>query len=383
GGVGAAAVITMSLVWHLPPAYWPAALGIAAAGGAAVGCAAAVWGTPLHHPISTGKMTVTALLAALVGHCVDLLVGFGTAGVSMLAYVLLGVLLAGPAEGRDEEAPAYGLALPALTGAGLTAVLVAAEGGGRLELLPLTAVMWLAGMVIYAPTVPARSWGEAVALSLLPAVIAGAGVRAAGGDPRWQMLAGAAGMLTCMLITAVVLKGSVQRANGPARVVLWRMAGAVVLAAGLVGAGWPATGDAYLTVGRRALLSGDWGRVDSVMQTAVRFPPYDALAYDVWAQRWLAVGRLAADSEARSAAVQEAVRMLAAAWKAEPLQVEWARRLSAVYREWAENEAEPARRLALLREARQVLAKAVRTAPANLALREDLQALNSLLQEVP
>lgn len=383
GGIGAAVVLAMGWAWRLPPAYWPAALGIATAGGAAVGCAAAVWDMPSYCPVGTRETAVIAVLAALVGHCVDLLVGFGTAGVSMLAYVLLGVLLAGPAEGQDEGMPAHGLALPALTGAGLTAVLVAAGEDGRLDLLPLMAAIWLSGMAVYAWNVPARSWEEAVTLSLLPAVIAGAGLRAAGGDPRRQMLAGAAGILTCMIITSVVLKGSAQKASGPARAVPWRLAGAVVLAAGLMGAGWPAAGDAYLAVGRRALLSGDWERVDGMMQTAVRLPPYNALAYDLWAQRWLAVGRLTAYSETRLAALREAARMLAAAWRAEPRQVEWARRLSAVYREWAEHEREPVRRHAVLDEARQVLAKAVQTAPANLELREDLQAVDSLLQEAP
>jgi len=75
--------------------------------------------------------------------------------------------------------------------------------------------------------------------------------------------------------------------------------------------------------------------------------------------------------------------MLAAAWGAEPRQVEWARRLSAVYREWATYEVDPARRHTALLEARQVLAEAMRIAPANLVLPEDLQAVDSLLQEAP
>ena len=383
GTMGAAVVLAMGLAWRLPPAYWPAAIGIATAGGISVGCAAAVVGTPSHRPIGTGEMAAIAVLAALVGHCVDLMVGFGTAGVSMLAYVLLGVLLAGAAEGQDEGTPAYGLALPALTGAGLTAVLIAAGEDGRLELLPLVAMMWLSGMAVYAWNMPVPSWGEVVIPSLLPAVIAGVGVRAAGGDPRGQMLAGTAGMLACMIITAAALNRSGQRTIGPARAVPWRLAGAVLLAAGMVGAGWPAAGDAYLAAGREALLSGDGERVDSVMQIAVRFPPYDALAYDLWAQRWIAVGRLTADPEARAAALGEAARMLAAAWKAEPRQVEWARRLSAVYREWATYEVDPARRHTALLEARQVLAEAMRIAPANLVLPEDLQAVDSLLQEAP
>lgn len=328
-------------------------------------------------------MAVIAVLAALVGHCVDLMVGFGTAGVSVLAYVLLGVLLAGTSEGQDEGTPAYGLALPALTGAGLTAVLVAVGEEGWLDLLPLVAVMWLSGMAVYAWNMPARSWGEAVVLSLLPAVIAGVGVRAAGGDPRGQILAGTAGMLACIIITAAVLNRSGQRAIGPARAVPWRLAGAVLLIVGLVGAGWPAAGDAYLAAGRRALLAGDGERADRVLQIAVRFPPYDALAYDIWAQRWIAVGRLTADPEARAAALGEAARMLAAAWKAEPRQVEWARRLSAVYREWATYEVDPAPRHTALLEARRVLAEAMRIAPANPALPEDLQAIDSLLQEAP
>lgn len=382
GAASTAAVLAVGWAWGLPAAYWPAAAGIAIAGGTAVGSAAALWCTSPHHSIGTAEGTVIAVLAALVGHCVDLMVGFGTAGVSILAYALLGVLLAGAADAEDEKTHDQGLIVPALTGAGLTGVLVAAGKGAWPGLLPLMAVMWLSGMLVYAWTMPASSWRGAAVCSLLPALTAGAGMRAAGGDPRGQMLAGTAGMLICMVVTAKMLGDVPEPVSRPARGMLWRAAGAVVLLAGLVGAGWPAVGDAYLSLGRRALPSGDWARVDRMMQTAVRFPPYKALAYDVWAQRWLAAGRLETLPERRYTALEEAARMMKAAWDTEPRQVEWARRLSAIYQEWAESE-EGERQRELLRQAHEVLTGALEIAPANLTLAQDLRTIDSLLLEAP
>ncbi len=383
GAASAAVVLAVGWMWGLPAAYWPAAAGIAIAGGMTVGSAAALWDTSPHRPIGAVEGTAIAALAALVGHFVDLMVGFGTAGVSLPAYVLLGVLLASRADAGDEEARDHGPVLPAITGAGLTGVLVAVGEDARLSLLPLMAVMWLSGLLLYAWTMPARSWRGAVSCSLLPVLIAGAGMRAAGGDPRGQMLVGTAGILTCMVITAQMLSDVPDAVCRPARAVPWRVAGAVILLAGLVGAGWPAAGDAYLALGRRALPSGDWARVDSTMRIAVKLPPYDALAYDVWAQRWLAAGRLEAAPEQRSAVLQEAARMMTAAWNAEPRQVEWARRLSAIYQGWAEGEEDAGRRRELLLQAHKVLMDALAIAPTNLGLAQDLQAIHSPLQEAP
>lgn len=74
--------------------------------------------------------------------------------------------------------------------------------------------------------------------------------------------------------------------------------------------------------------------------------------------------------------------MMRAAWDTEPRQVEWARRLSAIYQEWAESE-EGERQRELLRQARQALTGALEIAPANLTLAQDLRAVDSLLLEAP
>ncbi|MGQ9517107.1 MAG: hypothetical protein ACUVT1_07555, partial [Anaerolineae bacterium] len=383
GGTVSAVVVLAALVWKLPPAYWPAAVGMAIASGITAGFAAAVWRASSAEPFRRGGETVIAVLSALVGHAVDLMVGFGTAGVSMLAYALLGVLLAGRTGGWDEDASAREAVPPALTGMGLIALLAAAGEGGRLDLLPLMMLVWLAGVMVYIGNASTRSWRGVAVYSLLPALLIGVGMHIAEGDPRGQLLAGGVGVLAGMMVTAMALRGGEGEQKRPTPTAAWRLVGAVILVSALVGAGWPAVGDVYVLRGRQALLRGNWADVDKALGTAVHLRPYDALAFDLWAQRWIAVSRLEASQEERCTALERATQMLEAAWDREPRQVEWARRLSAVYREWAECEGNVLRRRELLSQARGVLKEAVTIAPANRQLADDLRALDSLLQEMP
>lgn len=383
GGAAGAAVVLAALAWNLPPAYWPVAVGMAIPAGIAAGSAAAVWRASSAEPFRRGGETVIVVLSALVGHGVDLMVGFGTVGVSMLAYALLGVLLAGQAGGQDAKAPAREAVLPALTGVGLTALLAAAGEDGGLDLLPLMMLMGLAGVMVYIGNASALSWRGAAVCSLMPAILAGAGMHIAEGDPRGQLLAGGAGVLVGMTLTAVTLRGDGSERKRPACALVWRLVGALILVSALVGAGWPAAGDAYVWRGRQALFRGSWADVDKALGAAVHLRPYDALAFDLWAQRWIAISRLEASQEERCTALERAAQMLKAAWDHEPRQVEWARRLSAVYREWAECEDDVPRRRELLFQARDVLGEAVTIAPANRQLADDLRAVDSLLQEIP
>lgn len=160
---------------------------------------------------------------------------------------------------------------------------------------------------------------------------------------------------------------------------LRRMAGGLLLVAGLGAANWLALGDIATAQGRRAVQRGDFAGAERLLEAAAHVSPFSGLAWNALAERWVLDARLSPTPADASTSYARAAQAMGRAWEAEPFIVEWGRRLALILCEGAEIQSSSAERGEWLGRAREVLARAQRLAPANAEIERALLDMERLL----